>query len=1164
MGLAGLIARRAGLVIAVWVLAAALAAPLAARLDEVLVAEEAGLLPPTAESIRALEALEVAGARAEPDAILLVSGVPVDLGTFWSLADEWESIDWRGAGRLSWVDVALEAYSTALEGYSEAVNASLEALRGAVELWEGVREAAERLEGLAALANATASAMAAAGEAYAGYYSALAQLAAAAPGLREALEGGALLCSSVPPAYASVLFDVARAEFYLENLTDAYQAGALDEGDVAVVVAASNLSWAGIPPLDPRLVGAVYAYTASIGGPGAFNNTHAAILAGEVLASQAPEAAGYARALAGAVAAALRDAPDLRGLAAAGLEGLRQLNATAYTAAHQARAAALEAYGSLLAAEAGSPLIEAAYRALAAMGCSPEAVPGALVEAMEAFLASQGIPEPAASELAAAAAAGNTSKRLAARLALETVASQAEARGAPAELVEALRSPAAVEAILELDPDATGALAADPRLAARAAALTLEPLAGGTLGPGLLEALALGEADPEEAALGLAAAGAPPEAAPLLEAMRASGVPETLEDAIELAVEVVAGQAAGAPPGEALEAARAAARVLLGESTVEEEARRLAARALEAAWPGLLEEITGSLVSRDGDNFLVLLFNVTYDDAAVLKAEVAGALAEAGYGARVLATGGVVAEREIREAALEDVERSDLYSMVFVVVVLALVLQGIVAIFLPFTGIGLGLAAALALAYLLASRDAITVTTISRAIMFSTGLGLGIDYAALVSRRFREELAAAAGPREAAERALKASARPVIAGAATAAIGFGSLALAWDFPFLKSIGSTVPIAIAMVALASLTFTPALLAIAGGSRLLWWPSRPGQAGPGAVGERLGSAVARAAPALLLLSIAWLPLAVLVHAGFQGSHDLTIMMPEGTESLEALRVVSEEFDPGVVYPIYVVTTGPEAAGRVAGALESLACIARARVEDAAGASIVVAVPSVNPLTAEGVDCARQAREAAHAADPGSLVGGMAAASLDLEVMLNERFYGRVLPAAVALMFLSMLAAYGGVAVALAAVASVAIAAEYAIAATVYYFQEVAGSQVPWFLPITVFTAILGVGMDYNSFSIARAAEECLRDCSRRAVARAVSRSSLLVLGLALIMASAYGGLTLSSIPNLRMMGTALALGVLAAGALAGLTLTPALIAALGRRAWWPWGPRAEGGK
>ena len=139
---------------------------------------------------------------------------------------------------------------------------------------------------------------------------------------------------------------------------------------------------------------------------------------------------------------------------------------------------------------------------------------------------------------------------------------------------------------------------------------------------------------------------------------------------------------------------------------------------------------------------------------------------------------------------------------------------------------------------------------------------------------------------------------------------------------------------------------------------------------------------------------------------------------------------------------------------------------------------------------------------------------------------------------------------------------IAAEYAIALTITYFQHVEGLPVPWFLPITVFTAILGVGMDYNSFSISRVAEECRKNCARNAVAEGVARAAILVMGLSLIMASAYGGLMLGSSPHMRMMGFSLSTGVLLAGILASLALTPPLIALLGRAAWWPWGPKAEG--
>ncbi len=1166
MGLPEWIASRAGIVIVAWIVIAALAAPLAAKLSEVMVTEETGFLPPTAESVKALEAIRSGGAKAEPDAIVIVSGIKVEPTLYWRIAGDWGKLDWRGANVTSWIDVANGVYSKAYGGYVEGINQTLAALKGFKALWLGVLNVSQQLKDLAGLVNNTALLMAQADKAYSGYYQAMAGLAKAAPQLRVALEGAVALCSNVSSVYAGMVFDVVRAEFLLENTTMAYQTGELTPADVARVVAASNMTQIGVPPLDPAVVYAVFNYTMSIGGPSQFSNVHAAMAAAWIL-KQNPlvneEAAGYISILANMTAGLLLELEDLRSLVAQGPQGILSLYNTIYDTVSQVKLEAVKAYGAILAEMKGSPLIALAYEELAARNCTPDSVNDALESAVRKFMEAQGIPEVAAATLASAAAKGVAPRSLAASAALETVASAAAEKGAPEFLLEALTSPIAVNTLLELDPVATGLIAENPQLASEAAVKVLEPLAGKWgVNPEVLRQLARG-ADPEALALELVASRAPEEAKPLLEYFRVHGVPGSEQDFLNAVSNILieASVKRGIPKEQAEAIVNAAIRVYLGEASLEDEASRLASKVLEEAWPRIMDELKGSLVSNGGDAFLVLVFNATYDDVLKIKDEIRSLFEAKGYKVVVKATGNVVTEKEMREAALEDVRRSDTYSMALVFVVLAIVLESIVAVFLPFTGIGLGLAVALGLAYLLARADALTVTTISRTVMFSTGLGLGIDYATLISRRFREERARRRDRREAAAAALRASARPILAGAATAAIGFGSLALAWDFPFLKSIGTSVPISIALVAAASLTFIPALLAIIGDSRILWWPGKPSTPGSGRGSRGLGSLVVKGALILLALVLAALIPALYVHAGFKGSHDLTIMMPEGTESLEGMKLINEKFDPGVVYPFYIIPSSNGVVEELAKAVEALNCIAKVRVENSTSNTYIIAVSSVNPLTAEGVDCARQVREAAHKVDPGSLVGGMAAVSLDLEEILNARFYHRVLPAAVVLMFLSMLLAYGGVATALAAVAGVTIAAEYAIATAVYYFENIEGLPVPWFLPITVFTAILGVGMDYNSFSISRAAEECLRSCSKDAVGRAVSKASLLVMGLALIMASAYGGLMLSRIPNLRMMGAALSLGVLFAGILASVALTPALIALLGRRAWWPWGPKAE---
>jgi RND superfamily putative drug exporter len=1175
VGASEAIARRAWAVIAAWIIIALAAAPLAAKLNQVVVTEEKGFLPKTAESSRAEEALGSQAGSVQPSAIVVVSNASVSLESYWKLRGPWGSIDWHEANHTSWVDILDSIYSKAFNASLEGVNASVAALRGYLMLWNATLQAKARLEGLSMLINGTASSLAAIDQAYSGYTAAVLGYAKAWPGLLNATQGVARLCQSIPPAYAATLADVARAEYLIENITDAYQKGYMTPEDVEAVVEASNLSEYGIPPLQPGLVVAVFNLTLARGGPSVFTNALAALEAGEILAQSLPEEAGqYAVLLANYTAQASMggSVPDLRALAAGGPAGLQQLYTVTQSLASSAAPAAALAYGRGMAEAAGQPILYLAVQhEVVDENCSVDLAYEAVAAAIADSLASGERPLPAGMARYIAWLSFNVSQGLTtpdqARQALlaaavNAVVEAAESRGAPQQIVELLNSTYTVRVVGEWDPNATGVLASNTTAAVLAAA-ELVSEAMPQVDPQVARLLALG-ADPGELAVRLVESNpkTPPQAKPLLEAFREKGIPEELSDAINLSLAIIVEQAVahGMPREAALSAAREAVLVYNGSEGLEDAASKLARSAVEQAWPKVLEKLEGSMISRDHTSFLVILFNSTYNSTMEVKREILEAASKVYPNPSAVATGGVVTSHDMREAALRDVERSDKVSMILVFIILAIVLESVVAVFLPFIGIGLGLSTALGLAYLLATHTSLSLTTISRTVMFSTGLGLGIDYAALISRRFREEMHRLDDKKAAAAAALRASARPIAAGATTAAIGFGSLALAWDFPFLRSIGTSVPLAIALVAAASLTFTPALLAVVGSSRILWWPIGPKARGTGRGARSLGSLAVRGAPALVAVVLVLLAPAVWVHAGFRGSHDLTIMMPEGTESLEGIRIINEKFDPGVVYPIYIVPSSPDKAPAIASAVENLSCVARATVANASSRYVLV-IPSVNPLGAEGVDCARSVREAAHRVDAGSLVGGMAAVSLDLEDILNDRFYHRVLPAAVTLMFLSMLAAYGGVVTAIAAVAVVSIAAEYAIALTVAYYQSVRGLPVPWFLPITVFTAILGVGMDYNSFSISRIAEECIRSCRREAVAEGVSRAAILVLGLSLIMASAYGGLMLGSSPHMRMMGVSLSSGVLFAGVLASIALTPPLIALLGRAAWWPWGPRAE---
>jgi len=78
----------------------------------------------------------------------------------------------------------------------------------------------------------------------------------------------------------------------------------------------------------------------------------------------------------------------------------------------------------------------------------------------------------------------------------------------------------------------------------------------------------------------------------------------------------------------------------------------------------------------------------------------------------------------------------------------------------------------------------------------------------------------------------------------------------------------------------------------------------------------------------------------------------------------------------------------------------------------------------------------------------------------------------------------------------------------------------------------------------------------------VLSAMGSTSVLVVGLSVIMTGAFSGLLAFSAPGFRGMGLALMFGVLLAGLLASLLFTPLVVSLLGRYAWWPKRMRSGG--
>jgi RND superfamily putative drug exporter len=123
-----------------------------------------------------------------------------------------------------------------------------------------------------------------------------------------------------------------------------------------------------------------------------------------------------------------------------------------------------------------------------------------------------------------------------------------------------------------------------------------------------------------------------------------------------------------------------------------------------------------------------------------------------------------------------------------------------------------------------AAKAGLSMASVSQQLLIVLVLGAGSDYGLFLSFRVREELAHGREPREAVIAAMGPVGEAISYSAATVIVALLTLLLA-SFAIYRGLGPALAIGIAVLLAATLTLTPALLAIFG--RAVFWPSHPTQ-------------------------------------------------------------------------------------------------------------------------------------------------------------------------------------------------------------------------------------------------------------------------------------------------------------------------------------------------
>ncbi|MFD8132576.1 MMPL family transporter [Streptomyces mirabilis] len=597
---------------------------------------------------------------------------------------------------------------------------------------------------------------------------------------------------------------------------------------------------------------------------------------------------------------------------------------------------------------------------------------------------------------------------------------------------------------------------------------------------------------------------------------------------------------------------------------------------------------TGSpdLRSRDGREAMVLA-HVTGDETQQREnaKKILDTYTGTHKGALTVQAGGSAAVgHDLSKQVVDDLVLAETIAIPLTLVLLLFVFGSVVAALLPLAIAVIAVIGSFAQLSLLGSVTDVadTATNLTTAL----GLGLGIDYALLMTSRFREQLAAGASVDDAVRRTVHTAGRTVAFSAATVAAALAAL-LVFPQYFLRSFGFAGVGVVAIAALGTLFVMPALLAVLGhrvnSGRLPW--AKPGHSGARApMWGRLARTVMRR-PALTALPV----LAVLLAAASPllgitfGTPDERVL-PKDASSRQVSTALRANFDGSEDSAVNIVIDQPVSKAPLESyAVELSGLQGVVRVETSAGtyaggqstatapgdttlgrpdAQRISLVSALTPKSDAAQNLVKEVRTLTPPTGTHPLVGGTDAVLVDSKDSIGGR-----LPIAVALValttFVLLFLFTGSVVQPLRALVLNVISLAATLGVMTWIFQDGNLSSLLGFtaqpmemsMTVLMFCIAFGLSMDYEVFVTSRIKE--LHDLGKdneTAVADGLGHTGRIVSAAAFLLAVSFFAFGTAKISFMQMFGLGSGLAVLIDALAVRGVLVPAAMRLLGRSAWY----------
>ncbi|WP_460072718.1 MMPL family transporter [Streptomyces sp. YKOK-I1] len=485
---------------------------------------------------------------------------------------------------------------------------------------------------------------------------------------------------------------------------------------------------------------------------------------------------------------------------------------------------------------------------------------------------------------------------------------------------------------------------------------------------------------------------------------------------------------------------------------------------------------------------------------------------------------------------------------------------------------------------LLSLTSVVTMDSTSVILAVMLGLAVGIDYALFIVSRHQTQVRAGMDPEESAGLATGTAGGAVVFAGATVVIALAALSVV-NIPFLTVMGLGAAATVVVSVLIAVTLLPAVLGLMGrtvvtstvpvlrrsserAARRAADPDRRPDAG-----LRWASMVARRrwtvlAVSLLGLGILAVPAADL-QLGLGGTQD-----PD-TSAARAQKLVDDGFGPGYSGTLVVLVQGEKsavvpAAERMAAVVKDLpgvASVSPAVHAESGTAALLSVTPSSGPETEATKRVLAEIRHTRGSVEESTGteidVTGTTAVNIDVANKLSAALPVYCL-LVMGLALVLLIVVFRALAVPLKAALGFLLSLGASLGALVAVFQWgwLSGplgikdtGPVLSFLPMLLVGILFGLAMDYEVFLVSRMREEYAHGTPPpEAMIRGFGHGAKVVTAAALIMIAVFGSFVFADMQVIKGMGFALGIGVLLDAFVVRMTLVPAVMAVLGRGAWW----------